>query len=339
MNILYVAPKFDYGDQSRGFSFEHHNFYDTLRQMGHDIVYFDFLTEYQQRGKAEMNARLYDVVRSEKPDLLFCVLFSNELDIGTMTRISREANTTTYNWFCDDHWRFDNFSRYWAPAFHWVSTTAISALPKYRSIGYANVIKTQWACNHHLYKPSYARPDYDVTFVGQPHGRRRAMIAKLRQEGVDVQTWGHGWENGRLTQEAMIEVFSRSRINLNLSNASTIGPGWQHWLSWKRPRFAQQIKGRNFEVPGCSGFLLTGHAENIDEYYKPDHEISVFGNIEDLVRKVHFYLGNETERQRIAQAGYNRTLLEHTYEKRFNDIFATMGLISATPVANGKERC
>ncbi len=326
MHILYVAPKYDYGDLARGFSFEHYNFFDTLTHMGYDITYFDYMTLYQQLGKAVMNARLRDIVGIEKPDLLFCVLFEHELDIDTIRDISRNTDTVTYNWFCDDHWRFENFSRHWAPAFNWVSTTAESALPKYRHVGYTNVIKTQWACNQFLYQPSNKSIEHDVTFVGQPHGTRRETIATLRKAGVAVQTWGHGWAEGRLTQEEMIQVFSTSRVNLNLSNASTVSPGWRGRLRWHHRQLSQQIKGRNFEIPGCGGFTLTGTAENLDQYYKLGNEVGVFDDAYGLVEKVKYYLDHESERQRIAQAGYDRTIAAHTYEKRFNDIFTAIGL-------------
>ena len=42
LRILYVALAYDYGDASRGRSFEHWNFYDSLRMMGHEITYFDY---------------------------------------------------------------------------------------------------------------------------------------------------------------------------------------------------------------------------------------------------------------------------------------------------------
>ena len=43
MKILYAGMRYDYGDRSRGLSYEHLNFYDTLLHMGHEIVYFDFM--------------------------------------------------------------------------------------------------------------------------------------------------------------------------------------------------------------------------------------------------------------------------------------------------------
>jgi len=325
VRILYVGSRYDYGDLSRGLSFEHYNFHDTLVHMGHNITYFDAMAEYQQRGRTQTSIRLRDIVRSEKPDLLFCVLFTDQFDVDTMRDISQHTETVTYNWFCDDHWRFDNYSQHWAPAFNWVSTTAASALPKYERLGYTNVIKTQWACNHFLYKPLSGQTDHDVTFVGQPHGTRRRVIEALKASGIQVQTWGHGWENGRLSQQEMIEMFGRSRINLNLSNASTTGQGRSRWFTRNRKSLAQQIKGRNFEIPGCGGFLLTDLAENLQDYYLLGQEVATFMDNDELIAKVRYYLDHESERQRIAKSGYMRTLTDHTYERRFTDIFTAMG--------------
>jgi spore maturation protein CgeB len=322
MKILYVAMKYDYGDKSRGLSFEHATFYDSLVNMGHDLTYFDFMTLFQEQGFDEMNSLLWDQVLRERPELVFCVLFRDELNKDTIKRISTETETVTLNWFCDDHWRFDDFSRHWAPMFNWVTTTASSALPKYKALGYDNVIKTQWACNHFMYKPCAGPLEYDVTFVGQVYGNRRQVVSSLRQAGIDAHAWGFGWENGRLSQEEMIRLFSQSRINLNLTAASR--QGVLSFLSWKRR--TEQIKGRNFEVPGCGGFLLSGRADNLEQYYELGAEIVCFDNTRDLVEKARYHLAHEEERARIAEAGYLRTLRDHTYEHRFNEIFARIGL-------------
>lgn len=346
MRILYVAMKYDYGLPARGFSFEHYNFFQSLEAMGHDILYFDFMTCHSQHGRTHTNARLEEVANSERPDLLFAVLYQDQLDRNTLRRISEQGQCITLNWFCDDHWRFESFSRFWAPCFHWVVTTAQSALPKYAQLGYANVIKSQWACNHHVYRKLHLPLKYDVTFVGQPHGNRRQLLDNLRRAGIFVQAWGTGWEHGRLSQEQMIKVFNQSRINLNLSNASTTGQGVlarcreravaavrkvASWLSSSPPQasssnLVEQIKGRNFEVPGCGGFLLSGNAENLEEYYARDKEVAVFEAEEDLVEKIRHYLNHEEERQGVAAQGYARTLGDHTYEHRFREIFQRIGL-------------
>lgn len=355
MLILYVAMKYDYGRPESGYSFEHYNFYDALHHMGHDLLYFDFMTLMQERGLAWMNNRLLELARTEKPDLMFTVLFDNELDQKVVREISENTNTVTINWFCDDHWRFEDFTHRWAPCFNWAVTTAESAVPKYGRIGYRSVIKSQWACNPFLYR-KLARPrNYDVTFVGKAHGNRRQVIRRLQEAGIKVDVWGSGWESGRLSQEAMIRVFNESRINLNLSNASTplycrpqslVQRNVKRLFSMIRdslfkkevlPRadketqpYPEQIKGRNFEVPGCGGFLLTGKADNLEAYYEIDKEVACFDDMDDLVKKVKYYLCDEKLRETIAARGYQRTLDEHTYVHRFTEIFQRLGLLAGS---------
>ena len=372
MRILYVAMKYDYGRPEQGCSFEHCNFYDSLVHMGHDILYFDFMTLLKEYGRESMNRRLAEVAKTERPDLMFSVLFKDEFDPRTVRALSEERGITTVNWFCDDHWRFDNFTCHWAPCFTWSVTTAASALPKYQSLKYRNVIKSQWACNHFLYKKAGEDLRYDVTFVGQPHGNRRQVIQALQKAGVNVLTWGNGWESGRISQQQMIDVFGRSRINLNMANSSvrmqgiapdaeraeslgastirgrvgrvldkvpfgthmrTIGaallkPADQAHhttVSVLGGNYADQIKGRNFEIPGCGGFQLTGSADNLEQYYQDGREVAIFHDDDELISKIRYYLAHDEERSAIAQSGYERTLREHTYAHRFREIFSTMG--------------
>lgn len=370
--VLYVGMKHDYGRPELGLSFEHWNFFHPLHHMGCDILYFDHVGLLKQHGRDAMNRRLREVARAERCDLMFTVLFEDELDKSVVRDISTESDTTTVNWFCDDHWRFEDFSRHWAPCYNWVVTTSKGALPKYQRIGYHNVVKSQWACNHYLYKHLNLPLKHDVTFIGQPHGTRRAVIDAVRAAGINVQTWGRGWENGKIEQDAMIEVFNTSRINLNLSNASvglmtpakrfkraasrtldraglgTVARGL--WRGVKRaaptpapanpatnapakpqPQGGEQIKGRNFEVPGCGGFMLTGTSEDLDAYYHYDREIACFDSTPQLITKIQYYLAHEDERAAVARAGYERTLREHTYLHRFADIFRQTRLADIDP--------
>ncbi len=57
MEILYVGLKYDHGDPTRGSSFEHNNFYDTLSWMSeHEVVYFPFDEVMLEQGRDGMNA-------------------------------------------------------------------------------------------------------------------------------------------------------------------------------------------------------------------------------------------------------------------------------------------
>lgn len=345
--------KYDYGDPKRGFSYEHYNFYDTLVKMNNgsnEVVYFPFDEIMRKLGRDEMNEKLLETIYQEKPDLCFFFLFTDEFKKEVIEKITQNNETLTLNWFADDYWRFDNYSKYWAPLFHWVATTDSRAIEKYHKIGYKNVIKTQWACNHFLYKPLNLSKIYDVTFIGQPHGERKKIIEKIKKAGVDVKCWGRGWPNGRISQEEMIRIFSQSKINLNLTRGSSATvlkslariflrrksdrsiqiENPKHWIDNLKSLLGkrrEQIKGRNFEIPGCGGFLLSGYADNLGEYYEDDKEIVIFKDTKALINKIKYYLEHDEEREAIAKAGYERTLRDHTYEKRFNEIFKTIGLM------------
>ncbi len=314
--VLYVAMRYDYGRPEQGTSFEFNNFYRTLQRMVPQLVEFDFLSVLQRQGQAAMNRLLLDTALRERPDLIFCCLFQDEIARATLEALS--ASHVTFNWFCDDHWRFDAFSRRYAPAFHAVSTTDERALDKYARLGHRRVRLLQWACNHYDYvRLADAVPSFEVSFVGQPHGSRRRVVDALRRSGLPLETFGKGWENGRVTQNQMIRIFNASRINLNLANSSL------NIHTWLRRR--EQIKGRNFEIPGCGGFVLTNEVEGLARYYRPGEEVVCFRDEKDLGRLIRHYLSHEAERQAIAERGYRRTLSEHTYERRFSELFRWLG--------------
>jgi spore maturation protein CgeB len=99
----------------------------------------------------------------------------------------------------------------------------------------------------------------------------------------------------------------------------------------------EQIKGRNFEIPGCRGFLLTGRADNLEQFYVPSREVACFGTTTELIDAVRHYLAAPDERVAIARAGYERTRREHTYHQRFADIFARIGLPATADGREGRE--
>ena len=333
MRILYIAMAHEYGDPSQGPSFEEMNFASSLEGMGHELIRFDFKARETLIGRDVMNRELIDLAVQTQPDAAFFFLFENEISAATIRAVSSRGRTTTLNWFADDHWRFERFTRHLAPALDWSITTDQDALKKYAAIGVPHVIHSQWGCNQHVYKPTPDELERDVTFVGQPHGTRRDVIAQLQTQGINVQCWGQDWPAGRLDHPDMVRVFCSTRINLNLSNSSTppaslrarVGALLRRIPRDTTPR-PSQIKGRMFEVPGCGGFLLTDRVPYLERYFEPGREIAVYDDSNELADQITYWLHNEDERAAVAEAGYRRVLKEHTYDARFAEIFAAAGL-------------
>lgn len=359
MKVLFAALKYDYGRPKNGLSVEYTNFFDTVSNMpGVEAEFFAVDEHTIAIGKKAMGELLIKKIKQDDPDLLFCYLLNDELEKETIFYITNKTRTKTFNWFADDHWRVPVYSRYWAPLFTMVSTTDADAPYLYKKYGINNVFKTQWGANIHLYKPqefktaNVEKRNIQISFVGKKYGNREKYINSLISNGLSAGAFGTGWSNGRVSFDDMLSIFSQSKINLNFSETYLTGLGSKFKLLAKlffqktksgyeftgrhfsdnllsaKGVMKKPIKGRVFEVPACGGFLLTGLSDDdIGEYYLPDKEIVVFNNLPDLVEKCNYYLKHESERVAIAKAGYERTLRDHTYERRFKDIFKALEII------------
>ncbi len=322
--VLYVAAGRAYGDHARGVAYEERYFHEPLRRFpGLEVEHFDFVAQALRDGQRAMSERLVRRVTQLRPDLVFLFPFAADRDPlpERVLEISAGLGVPTVAWMADDQWRFSSYGRHWAPYLDWIVTTDPDAVARYAALGArARCILSQWGVNHRLYRPTLDPQDLDVAFVGQAHGDRIRVVEQLRARGIAVAVFGHGWGEGvpRLPFHEMVRVFSRARINLNLTN------------SWSDP--SRQIKGRNFEVPGCWGFLLTEQAPHLERYFALEQEVATFADADQLVERVHWYLAHEAERRRIAVRGYRRCLAEHTCDHRLAAILAAVGCGAALEV-------
>lgn len=325
MKILFCAMRYDYGNPKRGYSYEYYNYLPTFKKLGHQAITFDYMSIYQKLGRDKMNDLLFKTVKDLKPDLLFCSLFEEQLKKEVLSEISK-TKTTTFTWFYDDSWRFDNFCRQWIPAFNWIGTTEEFMVKKYQEVGFDNAIYLPFAVNPQVYKPEKVKKIFDVTFIGGPHGFRNHYYEKLKSANIKTTFFGETWA-GRLSYKDMVKLFSQSKVNLNFTETSYQGNQFTFYLRRFNliPRIKQH-KARIFEIPGSGGFELSGWTKGIENLYEPGKEIEIFKSSGELIEKCQYYLKETKKREAIAKAGYVRTLKDHTYEKRFKYLFKSIGL-------------
>ncbi len=345
MKILYCGLKFDYGKENLGYSFEHLNFFNTLKKMP-SITKLDYISideTIQLYNKEYLNELIVSYAKRNSYDLIFFFLFKDEIYETTLKILKNELSTPTIAWMADDHWRFETYSKYWAKYFTLVVTTDLNSLKKYKDNNINNVILSQWGCNHYDYKPTISKNSYKVTFVGMAHGNRKNNINYLKKSN-QIECWGNGWENKKIPFGQMVEIYSNSNINLNFSESSSqrnlktfikiflskstnnsyklnnLDLMYKNFINFYQ-KSPHQIKGRVFEVPACRGFLLTENCKNLDSYFEFDKEIVVFDTLEEANSKIKFFKNNLRSAETIAKKGYLRVINEHTYEKRFLTIF------------------
>jgi len=335
LKILCAFGEYNYGKHERGRGYEFSNFLPVLKALGHDVVFFETLDRGRYTDFAHLNRYFLETVQKERPDVIFCVLMHYELWMETLDIAREICNAILINWATDDSWKYRQFSRLIASHFDLYATTYATALEKARQDGLDNFFLTQWAAaGTTLQKPLPARNcRHAVTFVGSCYGNRMKWIEGLRQRGIQVTCFGHGWDHGPVAAEEIPQIIQNSVISLNFGDSEKVMDGF----SFSRSR---QIKARIFEVPGCGGFLLTQPAEGLDQYYIPGLEVVTFDDLEDLTRKIGYYLDHPDERDLIAQAGHQRTQANHTYEIRFAHLIEAAGnMRSDQPRAEKVKTC
>jgi len=142
---------------------------EPLKSLGHDAILFDNL----KYGDKEF----IELINNFKPDFIYCGLIENQLSYDTLKYIKDNTDSVIINWFCDDAWRFNNFSSKYCTAFDYVVTTDKESYIKYKKqLNYNNVMLSTFFCSPKIFYPIETEKIYDVTFIGRVHGDRQKMF-------------------------------------------------------------------------------------------------------------------------------------------------------------------
>lgn len=115
-------------------------------------------------------------------------------------------------------------------------------------------------------------------------------------------------------------VFSAHEVCLNFSNVWSDGKPGSHLIP--------HVRLRDFEGPMCRTCYLTGYTEEIAEFYDTGREIDTYRCAEELLDKTRFYLRSPRAAEDLREAGYRRATTDHTWARRFQELFRKIGLSS-----------
>lgn len=136
----------------------------------------------------------------------------------------------------------------------------------------------------------------------------------LRNGPVDLPV---GVIHGFVPEGGLNSLFAKSAINIGFTRMT----GEKPW-----GRGSNQIKLRDFEIPMAGGFYLVEYAPGYEECFVPGVEIETWRSPDELLEKIHYYLEHEAERMEIARRAKERALRDHTWKRRFDSLFAALGL-------------
>ena len=77
---------------------------------------------------------------------------------------------------------------------------------------------------------------------------------------------------------------------------------------------------RLYEATGVGTLLITDWKVNLHEMFEPGKEVVAYRSPEECAELIQYYLEHDDEREAIARAGQQRTLREHTYYQRMQEL-------------------
>lgn len=322
MKILYVGLLYNYGKPEEGFSYEYMNIEAGFRDCAaRGMFEVDYWYPDAPKGFNYGSPYWRDIMHNW--DAVFHVAFNESLDLPEeAAKFALKQDIPVIQWDCDSSWRFPHWILPRRDRVSHFVTTHSATVPWYQQNG-LKVIKSQWGGSP-LYKNESLEKIYDISFIGQKHGRmpdgrflRAEVINAFMAAGLKVDLFGNYWDgyenwHGYVADyQEIIKVFNQSKICLNLSNP------WHHGTM-------PQIKGRHFEIPQTGGFQLCTPADDLGSYFIENTEIAVAHSANELLDMAMYYLTHDKEREAIAAAGHRRMLQEHQWHHRLESIFQAL---------------
>jgi len=159
----------------------------------------------------------------------------------------------------------------------------------------------------------------DISFVGafqNVHQSRKELIEYVCQH-LAVDIWAPKlnapsnsplWKHYRGTAygRKMFEILASSRITLN--HHGDVLP------------YANNM--RLYEATGVGALLVTDYKANLPDLFVLDQEVVAYENAESCVDLITYYIEHPAEAEKIARAGQARTLKDHTYHQRMQEVTA-----------------
>jgi len=265
----------------------------AFKSLGHDVVGYNYKQKALLIGSEERDKHLCSLVEQRGFDL---VVFSkcNFISVDTFEKISKITKTCL--WFMDP---LSTLRKH-------PETIEAAKIVDYFCCDKKNVLSEVLNINSNSFyvcegfdsrndAPHNIKKEHDITFIGNVYGNREALLNQIKKP-VNIISNVYG-------ENHAIEV-SKSKINLNFCT----GDG---------------ASDRVYKVLAARGFLLTDDWHGRPELFTDEKDMVIFKDIEDLNKKIEFYLSNPSQAKQIAEQGH-QTVQNYTREhwaKRIIEIY------------------
>lgn len=315
---------------------------EALNDMGHTVLRIDpevnFL-QYKFLGKRikNINKTLYQQVFHKIPSIrnlkakeIYKQYKKNQIDLTIVvhdfltkqeiTEIKKLCSSPICIWFPDAISNFQK-SMFFVAGYDFLFFKDNYVVEKLKNIYSLNAHYLPQCCNpkkHNIVELTQQDKEFyscDITNAGNLYPSRAALYRQLTK--YHFKLWGAPpaiWLNvpelnhiimGKsVHNEEKSKAFQSAKIVLNNMHLAEING----------------VNKRAFEIPACGGFQIISHNDAVGDLFEIDKEIVTYKTFHELTEKIDYYLSHPDERKTITEAGYLRSINEHTYELRLKQL-------------------
>lgn len=263
---------------------------------------------------------------------------------GTLIPVEKTAHLKSCGfrmavWFTDDPYYTDVTAEI-AGYYDDVFTLEYTCVSFYQELGCKRVHYLPLGVDAEVFRPRYAHliERRDICFVGSGYWNRVYFFDKLAPylSKKDFHINGIWWDrlssfrllerqielNKWMEPEETATYYSGSKLVINLHRSYDD----ESFNKNSRKIKAVSPNPRTFEISACGVLQITDIRDDLSRFYTPGLEIVTYGSAEELKEKLEYYLAHEEESKQIAYRALRRTMREHTFtsriEQMFNSIFS-----------------
>lgn len=341
--------------------------YQALSTLGHEVLGFAW-HQYFRGGlspisvawrKAQnkylfgplvqrLNRNLLARVHADRPDVLF-VYRGTHVWASTLRAIRDASPGTCLVGYNND----DPFSPHY-PRWLWRHFLAgikeydlllayrLANISDFRAAGARNVkLMRSWYMAERNYPVvfnavEHSTYDADVVFVGHYEDDGRVeLLEEVVRQGWRLRLYGPGYDWDPVIARS-VELKSQIPVRLVWGeeyNKALCGGKLALCFLSKLNR--DTYTRRCFEIPATGTLMISERTDDLQQLFRPGEEADFFSNKNELIEKLHLYLGDDALRRRVAAAGLRRVRKDgHDSISRMRELVSWVSSLHERPVAD-----
>jgi spore maturation protein CgeB len=203
-----------------------------------------------------------------------------------------------------------------------------SNIKDYREMGSKNqaLLRAYFIPEVEYQEPTAIIPDRfkcDVVFAGHFEDDGRAeMLEAVCNAGFKLNIFGGGWT------AALNQLSINSPLRALYPIAPATGADYRYAICGAKVALCFLSKlnqdtytRRNFQIPAMRVAMLSEYTDDLAALFQPNKEALYFENERELIYQLNFLIGNDADRQKIANAGFDRVYTDgHDVKSRMKNL-------------------